>query len=71
MIADVVAALAKALEKLPADRFESAKTFADALANTAFVATSSTGATIGMAPRDTPAHFMDILARRSRCTNAD
>ena len=38
--ANVAAAVAKALEKLPADRFESAKAFADALGNTAF----STGA---------------------------
>jgi len=34
---NVAAAVAKALEKLPADRFESAKAFADALANSAFV----------------------------------
>ena len=34
---NVAAALAQALEKLPADRFESAKTFADALSNAAFV----------------------------------
>jgi Tol biopolymer transport system component len=33
---NVAAAVGKALEKLPADRFESAKTFADALANPAF-----------------------------------
>jgi serine/threonine-protein kinase len=33
---NVVAALARALEKLPADRFESAKTFSDALANPTF-----------------------------------
>jgi serine/threonine protein kinase/Tol biopolymer transport system component len=33
----VAAALAKALEKLPADRFASAKEFREALANTAFV----------------------------------
>jgi hypothetical protein len=33
---NVTAALAKALEKLPADRFDSAKAFADALANPAF-----------------------------------
>ncbi len=33
---NVVAALAKALEKLPADRFESAKAFSDALANPVF-----------------------------------
>jgi serine/threonine-protein kinase len=34
--ANVAAAAGKALEKLPADRFESAKAFADALANPAF-----------------------------------
>jgi eukaryotic-like serine/threonine-protein kinase len=33
---NVEAALARALEKLPADRFESARAFADALANSAF-----------------------------------
>jgi tRNA A-37 threonylcarbamoyl transferase component Bud32 len=33
---NVAAAITKALEKLPADRFESAKAFADALKNTAF-----------------------------------
>ena len=33
---NVAAAVAKALEKLPADRFESAKAFADALGNPAF-----------------------------------
>jgi serine/threonine-protein kinase len=33
---NVAAALAKALEKIPADRFESAKAFAEALANPAF-----------------------------------
>ena len=40
--ANVDAALGKALEKLPADRFESAKAFADALANPHF--TAATGA---------------------------
>jgi Tol biopolymer transport system component/tRNA A-37 threonylcarbamoyl transferase component Bud32 len=38
---NVAAAAAKALEKLPADRFESARAFADALANPAFTATVS------------------------------
>ncbi len=41
---NVAAAIAVALEKLPADRFESAKTFADALANPAFALRSATGA---------------------------
>ena len=36
---NVVAALAKALEKLPADRFDSAKHFADALGNATFTVT--------------------------------
>jgi serine/threonine protein kinase len=35
--ANVAAAVAKSLEKLPADRFESAKAFAEALANPAYV----------------------------------
>jgi serine/threonine-protein kinase len=38
---NVDAAIAKALEKLPADRFESAKAFSDALANPAFVASTT------------------------------
>jgi len=37
--ANVAAAVAKALEKLPADRFESAKAFAEALANPAYRST--------------------------------
>ncbi len=40
----VAAALVKALEKLPADRFESAKAFADALGNTAFTTAGATQA---------------------------
>src|SRR6185436_8139705 len=36
---NVAAALAKALEKLPADRFESAKAFGEALGNPAFMTT--------------------------------
>jgi len=38
---NVVAALAKALEKLPADRFESAKAFSDALSNAGFAPTGT------------------------------
>jgi len=41
---NVAAALAKALEKLPADRFDSARAFADALGNPAFT-TAGTAAT--------------------------
>jgi tRNA A-37 threonylcarbamoyl transferase component Bud32 len=43
--ANVAAALAKSLEKLPADRFESAKAFGEALANPAF--TYASGAAPG------------------------
>jgi len=43
---NVAAATAKALEKLPADRFDSAKAFADALANPSFTAPSATSATL-------------------------
>jgi eukaryotic-like serine/threonine-protein kinase len=46
---NVTAALAKALEKLPADRFETAQAFADALTNPGF--TVATGAAGGVAPR--------------------
>jgi serine/threonine-protein kinase len=37
---NVAAAVAKAIEKLPADRFESAKAFGDALANPGYTSTS-------------------------------
>ena len=40
---NVAAAVAKSLEKLPADRFESAKAFADALANPGFATASVVG----------------------------
>ena len=46
--ANVAAAIGKALEKLPADRFESAKAFAEALTNPAF--TSMTAAATAAAP---------------------
>jgi Tol biopolymer transport system component len=46
---NVTAALAKALEKLPADRFDSARAFADALGDAAFAVRSAT------APKSTPA----------------
>jgi serine/threonine-protein kinase len=42
---NVAAALGKALEKLPADRFESAKTFSDALSNASFSIGTGPGAT--------------------------
>ncbi|MCG6986939.1 MAG: hypothetical protein LJF06_01955 [Gemmatimonadetes bacterium] len=41
---NVAAAVGKALEKLPADRFESAKAFADALADPHFSVTAAAGA---------------------------
>ncbi|HJQ67210.1 MAG TPA: serine/threonine-protein kinase, partial [Gemmatimonadales bacterium] len=40
---NVAMAVGKALEKLPADRFNSAKAFAEALANPAFAAATATG----------------------------
>jgi serine/threonine-protein kinase len=40
--ANVAAALSKALEKIPADRFDTARAFSDALANPAFATSSST-----------------------------
>jgi len=40
--ANVAAAVAKAVERLPADRFESAKAFAEALGNPAFTVTTAT-----------------------------
>ncbi len=42
---NVAAAIGKALEKLPADRFESAKAFAEALANPGFTSMSATATT--------------------------
>ena len=48
--ANVVAAVAKALEKMPADRFETTKAFADALVNSAFTTTQSSFAHAAAAP---------------------
>jgi serine/threonine-protein kinase len=47
--ANVAAALTKALQKVPADRFESAKAFGDALANPAFTTLGVSGAQPGTA----------------------
>jgi eukaryotic-like serine/threonine-protein kinase len=44
---NVAAAVAQALEKLPADRFDSAKTFAEALANPAFASRAAGTAALG------------------------
>ena len=59
---NVAAAMAKSLEKLPADRFESARAFADALRNPAFttVRTSSVGA-LNRSTRWTPALALGLL----------
>ncbi|MEJ2340452.1 MAG: protein kinase, partial [Gemmatimonadales bacterium] len=47
---NVAAAVAKAIEKLPADRFTSAATFAEALANPTFT-TATAGPSVGATPR--------------------
>jgi Tol biopolymer transport system component len=47
--ANVAAAVATALQKVPADRFESAKAFSDALANPSFTTSSVSGAFDGAA----------------------
>jgi protein kinase-like protein len=47
---NVAAAVAKALERLPADRFEHAKDFADALENPAFGAANVHGAAVAAGP---------------------
>jgi len=47
---NVAAATAKALEKLPADRFESAKGFAEALTNPAFTTAAGPGSTLARGP---------------------
>ena len=60
---NVAAALAKALEKLPADRFESAKAFADALGNPEF-----TGSSV---KRRRPAPLRAKLAHRNRAVGDD
>ena len=49
--ANVAAAVAKSLEKLPADRFESAKAFAEALTNPAFQTTAGPGVLAGYGTR--------------------
>jgi serine/threonine-protein kinase len=51
---NVAAAVAKALEKLPADRFDSARAFAEALRNPSFVGTAATVRSIGTAASTVP-----------------
>ncbi len=59
---NVAAALTKALEKLPADRFDTAKAFSDALANTAFV-TTGTGASSAVSSNNVPkSAFITVAA---------
>jgi serine/threonine-protein kinase len=58
----VAAALAKALEKLPADRFDSAKAFADALRNPAFNAPVVAQPTVAAAARSTRGFAVPALA---------
>ncbi len=55
---NVVAAVAKALEKLPADRFESAKAFAEALTNAGF--RTATGSAAG-GPTAQPPNRLTVL----------
>ncbi len=52
--ANVVAATARALEKVPADRFESAKAFADALTDPHFSGTAAAGAAMSGASGRSP-----------------
>ncbi|MFN2316828.1 MAG: protein kinase [Gemmatimonadales bacterium] len=47
---NVASAVAKALEKLPADRFDSARAFAEALANPGFTVTTGVAAGVGTSP---------------------
>jgi hypothetical protein len=60
---NVAAALAKALEKLPADRFESAKAFGDALADPGFrhgASRRETGASTAARPRTRDPVFLSV-----------
>jgi serine/threonine-protein kinase len=59
---NVAAALAVALEKLPADRFETAKAFADALGNPAFSAAGATTAAGDARPRGWHRYAAAIIA---------
>jgi len=58
--ANVAASVSKALEKLPADRFENAKLFGEALANPAFVGVETTGISTARAVRRTVSRTMFI-----------
>jgi len=58
---NIAAALAKALEKVPADRFDSAKAFAEALENP-FFAAAETGGRSAMPGRRVPTRTVSVLA---------
>jgi len=58
----VAAAVAKALEKLPADRFESAKAFSEALHNPAFISAVATARTVGAAGLVSHRFALPVLA---------
>ena len=59
---NVAAAVAKSLEKLPADRFDSAKAFGDALGNPAFITATSTASAPTALPPYRPTAFRLIAA---------
>ena len=61
--ANVAAAVAKSLEKLPADRFESAKAFGEALSNAGFTAASASKMGVGV-----PGGAPGVSRRRHRVT---
>jgi Tol biopolymer transport system component len=60
--ANVAAALMKALEKLPADRFDSAKAFADALTNPSFTTPRTTAGMAAGMPTSRRPRFLVALA---------
>ena len=59
---NVAAAVAKALEKLPADRFDSARAFAEALANPAFRTTTGAAADVASPSAQPPNRLTVLLA---------
>jgi serine/threonine-protein kinase len=59
--ANVAAAVAKSLEKLPADRFESAKAFAEALGNPGFTTTTGSGGIAGISSTAIPRRLVGML----------
>jgi serine/threonine-protein kinase len=60
---NVAAAIARALEKLPADRFESARAFSDAVSNPAFsIATTTARSVTGTSRSISPPMFYGVAA---------